>query len=161
MAAARPDAPPGRLLLTRFVDSTIAAAIDDACFDFLPGSQFWDMFTKEQARDVARGLAALGYRYDGFGAFVDGRVPDQRDLALAIGSAGLLPVRIRYWPKPAESAQLFNNVRVAAEVFLLERAPSLTLGELVYALGRRAEMLADIWNEWQRVRPLLLSSAVA
>ena len=150
-----------KLLLSSFVDAAIAAAIDDACFDFVPGNPFWDMFTREQARDVARGLVALGYRYDGFGEFADGRVPDQRDLALAIGSAGLLPVRIRYWPKAAESAKLFGSVRVATEVFLAGHAPSLTLGELVVVLGRRAELLADLWNEWQRVRPLLLSASVA
>jgi hypothetical protein len=150
-----------KLRLSNFVDAAIAAAIDDTCFDFQPGNAFWDTFTKEQAREIARGLAALGYRYDGFGEFVDGRVPDQRDLALAIGSAGLYPVRVRYWPKPSESAHLYRDVRVATEVFLAGHAPSLTLGELVIMLGRRAELLADLWNEWPRVRPLLLSAAVA
>jgi hypothetical protein len=150
-----------KLRLSSFVDAAIAAAIDETCFDFLPGNAFWDTFTKEQAREIARGLAALGYRYDGLGAFADGRVPDQRDLALAIGSAGLYPVKVRYWPKPSESAHLFQGVRVATEAFLAGRAPSLTLGELVIVLGRRAEMLADLWNEWPRVRPLLLSAAVA
>jgi hypothetical protein len=150
-----------KLRLSNFVDATLAAAIDDACFDFAPGHPFWGMFTREQAWEVARGLAALGYRYDGLGDFVDGRVPDQRDLALAIGSAGMYPVRIRYWPKQAEAAQLFREVRVAGEVFLAGHAPSLTLGELVVMLGRRAEMLADMWNEWDRVRPLLLSQSVA
>jgi hypothetical protein len=108
---------------------------------------------------VARGLAALGYRYDGFGAFADGRVPDQRDLALAIGGAGMYPIRIRYWPKPAETGQLYSNVRVAVHVFVATRAPSMTLGQLVLALGRRAVPLTDLWNNWDRVRPMLMSSA--
>ncbi len=150
-----------KLRLSNFVDAAIAAAIDDACFEFSPGHPFWRMFTREQAQEVARGLTALGYRYDGFGDFVDGRVPDQRDLALAISSAGLYPVRIHYWPKPAEAAQLFRSVRVATEIFLAGRAPSLALGELVVVLGRRAEQLADMWNEWQRLRPLLLSQSVS
>jgi hypothetical protein len=147
-----------KLRLSNLVDATIAAAIDDACFDFPGGHPFWSMFTIEQAREIARGLAALGYRYDGFGEFLDGRVPDQRDLALAIGSAGLYPVRIRYWPRAGEYAELYRNIHVASAVFLATRAPSLTLGELVIALGRRAEQLADLWNDWSRARPLLLAN---
>ena len=147
-----------KLQLSNLVDATIAAAIDDACFDFPSGNPFWDLFAPEEAREIARGLAALGFRYDGFGSFVDGRVPDQRDLALAIGSAGMYPVRIRYWPKPGESAHLFTDVRVASELYLASKAPELTLGELVVALGRRAELLAELWNDWDRVRPLLLSN---
>jgi hypothetical protein len=149
-----------KLQLSNLVDAAIAAAIDDACFDFPSGNPFWDLFAPEEAREIARGLAALGFRYDGFGGFVDGRVPDQRDLALAIGSAGMVPVRIRYWPKPGESAHLFTDVRVASEAYLASKAPLLTLGGLVVALGRRAELLADLWNDWDRVRPLLLSNPV-
>ncbi len=148
-----------QLLLSNFVDSVAGAAIDDFWFEFPPGSPFWDIFTREQAREVVRGLAALGFRYDGFGAFADGRVPSQRDLALSVGAAGLLPARIRYWPNHEEAADLFRSVRVTADAFIAARAPALTLGELVHLLGRRAEMLADLWNDWPRVRPLLLSTA--
>jgi hypothetical protein len=35
-------------------------------------------------------------------------------------------------------------------------AGDLTLGELVTMLGRRADGLAEIWNDWGRIRPLLL-----
>ena len=35
----------------------------------------------------------------------------------------------------------------------------LTLGELVAMLGRRADGLAMLWNDWGRVRPLLLEDA--
>ena len=148
-----------QLLLSNFEDSVAAAAIDDSWLEFPSGSPFWDIFTREQAREVARGLAALGFRYDGFGNFAAGRVPSQRDLALAVGAAGLLPARIRHWPKPEEAAELYRGVRVAADAFIAEGAPALTLGELVHLLGRRAEMLADLWNEWPRVRPLLFSTA--
>ena len=34
----------------------------------------------------------------------------------------------------------------------------LTLGELVSLLGRRADGLAELWNEWGTVRPILLSA---
>lgn len=149
-----------QLLLSNFVDAVAAAAIDDAFFEFPPGNPFWDLFKPDEAREVARGLAALGFRYDGLGEFADDRVPMQRDLAFAVGAAGLLPVRIRFWPNAAQTAELYRNVRVATEVFVAERAPGLTLGETVRLLGRRAEQLADLWNEWPRVRPLLLAASV-
>ncbi|MGZ6273713.1 MAG: hypothetical protein ACXWM8_05430 [Candidatus Limnocylindrales bacterium] len=149
-----------QLLLSNFVDALAAAAIDDAFFEFPPGNPFWDLFKPDEAREVARGLAALGFRYDGLGEFADDRVPMQRDLAFAVGAAGLLPVRIRFWPNAAQTAELYRNVRVATDVFVAERAPGLTLGETVRLLGRRAEQLADLWNEWPRVRPLLLAASV-
>ncbi|MGA3057845.1 MAG: hypothetical protein ABSE70_07400 [Candidatus Limnocylindrales bacterium] len=147
-----------QLLLSNLVDAVTAAAIDDAFFVFPPGNPFWDLFTPDQAREVAKGLAALGFRYGGMGEFADGRVPVPRDLALAVGAAGLLPARIRFWPQPAETAELFLKVQVATDVFIAQRAPALTLGEIVRLLGRRAELLADLWNDWPRVRPLLFTT---
>jgi hypothetical protein len=147
-----------QLLLSNFVDAVVGAAIDEAWFEFPAGNRFWDLFRPEEAREVARGLAALGFRYDGFGVFANGRVPGQRDLALAVGSAGLLPVRIRFWPNAQETAELYKTVRVASDAFVAANAPSLSLGELVSLLGRRSEALADLWNDWPRVRELLLSA---
>jgi hypothetical protein len=147
-----------QLLLSNFVDALAAAAIEETYFEFPHGDPFWDLFTPDEAREVARGLAALGFRYDGLGEFADGYVPGQRDLALAVGAAGLLPVRIRFWPNAAETAALFRGVRVATDLFVAQRAPALTLGEVVRILGRRAEQLADLWNDWPRVRPLLLTT---
>lgn len=147
-----------QILLSDFVDAVAAEAIEDGWFVFPPGNPFWDLFSKRQAREVARGLAALGFRYDGLGEFANGHIPTQRDLALAVGHAGLLPVRIRFWPKPAEITDLFKGVRVASDSFIAARAPALTLGELIELLGRRAETLSGLWNEWPRIRPLLFST---
>ena len=146
--------------LSDFVDSIVAAAIDDAYFEFTPGNPFWDQFPAAESREIARGLAALGFRYDGFEGFVDGRVPSQRDLALALGQVGLLPVKVRHWPSAEEAVQLFRGVVVSADRFVAVKAPALTLGELVRVLGRRAEALADLWNEWPRCRPLLFSTGL-
>jgi hypothetical protein len=33
------------------------------------------------------------------------------------------------------------------------------MGEMLDLLGRRAEPLAELWNGWGRVRPLLLDAA--
>jgi hypothetical protein len=52
---------------------------------------------------------------------------------------------------------LFKGVQAAGDSFIAARAPALTLGQLVRLLDRRAESLADLWNEWARVRPLLFS----
>lgn len=148
------------LLLSTFVDAIAAKAIDDACLAFPAENPFWGQFTPAEAREVARGLAALGFRYDGFGAFADGRVPTHREQAMAVGGAGLLPARVRVWPKPEEAAELFRGVSASGDVFIATRAPALTLGELVRLLGHKAELLADLWNEWPRVRPLLFETSL-
>jgi hypothetical protein len=147
-----------QLLLSTFVDAVVAAAIDSGCLEFPPTSRFWNQFDREQSREVARGLAALGFRYDGMSQFADGRVPERRDLSIAVGQAGMYSVRVRYWPSPEENADLMLDIRVDTDLLLTEEAPSFTLGEMLQLLGWRAELLADLWNEWPRVRPLLLSS---
>jgi hypothetical protein len=145
-----------QLCLANFVDAVVTAAIDHGCFTFPGGNPFWDQFTPDEARNVAQNLAALGFRHDGTGEFADGRVPGRRDLSMAVGQAGLPIVRVRFWPRPQEAARLFRHVRVDTTAVLSERAPSLTKGELVRLLGRRAELVADLWNDWSRARPLLL-----
>jgi hypothetical protein len=145
-----------QLCLSDFVDAVIATAIDDCYFVFPPGNSFWDQLTADEAREVARGLAALGFRYDGMGAFADDRVPSQRELSMALGQAGLLTVRVRNWPRPEEAAQLYRSIEIDSIALLMDKAPSLTMGELVLMLGRRAEAAADLWNDWASARPLLL-----
>ena len=88
-------------------------------------------------------------------------MPSQRDLSLALGYAGLDPMRMRHWPNETEMAALFRDVAVAADEHLAIEAGDLTLGELVTMLGRRADGLAEVWNEWGRLRPLLLEEAAS
>ena len=149
-----------QLNLSNFVDSVVAAAIEETCFELVPGNAFWDQFTAAESREIASGLAALGFRYDGIGGFLDGRVPSNRDLALAVGQAGLVPVKIRNWPSAEEAPNLLGGVHVSADTFIAARAPALTLGECVRMLGRRAEYLADLWNDWPSCRPLLFSTGL-
>ena len=54
--------------------------------------------------------------------------------------------------------RLFEDVRVAADEYVAAAAADLTLGEMVALLGGRAEPLADLWNNWGRIRPLLLEA---
>jgi hypothetical protein len=145
-------------LLGQFVEVVIARAIEESALTFPIEDSFWGAFTLAQNRDIVAALSSLGYRYDGLGGWIDDRMPGQRDLSLAVGYAGLDPMRVRHWPSEAETADLLRDVTVAADEYLAETASSLTLGELVSALGRRADDLTELWNDWGRVRPLLLSS---
>ena len=142
-----------QLLLTDLVDAILARAIAATALTFPDEQPFWAPYTQPQSREISAALASLGYRFDGLGGFADGRVPSQRDLSLAIGYAGLDPMRIRLWPTEAEMPDLFRGVRVDAGRFLAEAAGGLTLGEMIDLLGRRAEPLTDLWNAWGRVRP--------
>lgn len=146
-----------QLALSDLVDAIVADSIDASVLEFPTAHPFWRPFTVSQAREITSALSSLGYRYDGLGGWVDGRVPSQRDLSLAVGYAGLDPMRIRHWPTETSMAALFADVAVAADEHLASSAGDLTLGELVTMLGRRADGLAEIWNEWGRIRPLLLA----
>ncbi len=145
-----------QLLVSDLIDAVVARAIDASALSFPPDHVFWGPYTQAQCREIAAAMAALGYRFDGLGGFADGRVPSQRDLSLAVGYAGLDPMRIRRWPAEAEMPALFRDVRVDAGRHLADTAGGLTMGEMVDLLGRRAEPLAELWNAWGRVRPLLL-----
>ncbi len=145
--------------LAALVEAVTARAIDGAALTFPEEHPLWGQYSREHCREIAAALGALGYRFDGYGGFADGRVPGQRELSLAIGYAGQDPMRIRIWPTEAEMARLFEDVRVDSGRFVAEAAGELTLGEMIDLLGRRAEDLSELWNAWGRVRPLLLASA--
>ena len=141
------------------VDAILADGIEASALDFPTDHPFWGPFTRSQARDITSALSSLGYRFDGFGGWVDERFPSQRDLSLALGYAGLDPMRMRHWPDEREMTGLFEDVTVAADEHLATNAGDLTLGELVTMLGRRADGLTEVWNGWGRLRPLLLEEA--
>lgn len=146
-----------QLSLSGLVDAIVAGAIEQAFLNFPATHPFWGGLGRVESRQIAVGLAGLGYRFDGLGGFDAGRVPSARDLSLAVGYAGLDPRRMRHWPSEAESHDLYRDVTVAAAEFLAAAAPELSLSELVTVLGRRSESLADLWNQWGHVRPLLMT----
>jgi hypothetical protein len=145
-----------QLAMADFVDAILADAITASALEFPTDHAFWGPFDRAQGREITAALSSLGYRFDGLGGWVDDRQPSQRDLSLALGYAGLDPMRMRHWPSEAEMATLYEEVEVAAAEHLASRAGGLTLGELVTMLGRRADALAEIWNAWGRIRPVLL-----
>jgi hypothetical protein len=148
-----------QVAMSDLVDAIFSDAIAASALEFPSDHTFWAPFDRSQARDITSALSSLGYRFDGRGGWVDDRQPSQRDLSLALGYAGLDPMRIRQWPTEAEMSTLFADVQVTAAEHLAGTAGDLTLGELVTMLGRRADGLADIWNDWGRIRPLLLDEA--
>jgi hypothetical protein len=145
-----------QLALAELVDAIVARSIEASTLVFPTDHPFWGEFTRTQSRDIASALGSLGYRFDGLGGWADERVPSQRDLSLAVGYAGVDPMRIRRWPTEEETIELYRDVAVAADEFLASVAGGLTLGELVGVLGHRADSLTDVWNNWDRVRSLLL-----
>lgn len=145
-----------QLALADLVDAIIARAIEASALEFPTDDPFWGPFTRDQCRDIVGALASLGFRFDGLGGFVDDRVPTQRDLSMAVGFAGLDPMRIRHWPNEQEMVGLLDRVTVSADEYLAAAAGGLSLGELVSLLGRRADALTEVWNAWGRLRPLLL-----
>ena len=147
-----------QLWISELVDGIFAGAIDDAILDFPLEHPFWGSFERSQCREIVIALASLGFRYDGIGSFAADRVPGQRELSMAVGYAGLDPMRMRRWPTASEMPELFKEVTVAADEFLGLRAPDLALGDMVALLGRRSEGLAELWNRWDRIRPVLLAA---
>ncbi|HEY4189168.1 MAG TPA: hypothetical protein VGM28_01995 [Candidatus Limnocylindrales bacterium] len=148
-----------QLLMTGLVEAIVADAIEASALDFPEDHPFWGAFTRAQSRDIVRAVSSLGYRFDGLGGWTDERQPSQRDLSLALGYAGLDPMRIRQWPDGPAMTALFADVTVAADEWLAGVAGDLTLAEMVGMLGRRADGLAEVWNQWGRIRPLLLDEA--
>ena len=144
--------------LSALAEALIARSIEASAFDFPLDHYFWGPFSQTTNRDIAAALSSIGYRFDGFGGWADERVPGQRDLSMAVGYAGEDPMRIRRWPTEAEMQDLFQDVRVAADEYIAGSAGGLTLGELVSLLGRRADALTELWNEWGIVRPILLEA---
>ena len=142
--------------ISDLVDAILADALTASALDFPHEHPFWGPFNRVQGREIAEALSSLGYRFDGRGGWVDDRIPSQRDLSLALGYAGIDPMRMRQWPTESDMADLFAEVQVSAAEHLAGNAGDLTLGELVTMLGRRADGLAEVWNAWGHIRPLLL-----
>jgi hypothetical protein len=145
--------------LSGLAEALIARSIEASAFDFPLDHYFWGPFSQTTNRDIAAALASIGFRFDGFGGWADDRVPTQRDLSMAVGYAGEDPMRIRRWPSEAEMRELFFEVRVAADEYVAGTAAGLTLGEMVTLLGRRADALSELWNEWGTARPILLAAS--
>jgi len=131
-------------------------AVAESVIDFPMGTAFWDSFTVEQCRRIVTALSSMGYLYDGQAGWADGRVPAYRDLTRAMADSGLEPRRVRAWPNTSEIATLFVGARPAPEDLLPAAGPDYTAADMRTLLGAHADVLADLWIGWERVRPVLL-----
>jgi hypothetical protein len=67
-------------------------------------------------------------------------------------------MRIRRWPTSAESADLLRDAVILGGEYLAAVAPGLTSEEVSAVLGREGRGLDDVWAEWDRIRPALVST---
>ncbi len=144
------------LLLGGLIDAMAAVAVRESVINFPMGTAFWDTFTIEQCRRIVAALGSMGYRYDGEGAWADGRVPVYHDLTRALADVGVDPRRVRAWPNQSEIATLLVGARPAPDELLAAAGPDYTAADMQMLLGEHAAALADLWVTWEAVRPALL-----
>jgi hypothetical protein len=146
---------PWQAAVTGLAEATIHGAIDRGVLAFPVGNPFWDTFTTPQCRAIASALAACGFRFDGIDAWADERVPTYRDLAEAVAAAGVDPRRVRAWPTQEQIAALYREVTIAADEYLMARAPRMDLAEAQEVAAGRRDDLALLWGSWRLVREVL------
>lgn len=132
-------------------------AIGEGWLDFPTGNPFWDTFTVTQCRAIAGALAAAGHRFDGIDGWTDGRIPNYRDLTIAVADAGLEPRRIRAWPTQEEIDDLYIEVTAAPDEYLATNAPELGLEEVQALVGIGGPERARLWSDWDRLRAVFLA----
>jgi hypothetical protein len=131
-------------------------ALREGWLDVPVGNPFWDTFTLEQCRSIAAALATAGYRFDGIDGWELGRVPAYRDLTAAVAGAGLEPRRIRAWPTQEEIADLYRQVTIATDDYVMTHVPDLDGIEIQAIVGGTGPELDRAWSAWSRVRSTLL-----
>ncbi|MEX1296863.1 MAG: hypothetical protein AB1Z67_11890 [Candidatus Limnocylindrales bacterium] len=163
LAAARMAESTGRspaeeqLQLQELVDAIMSSAAEDGFLLFDSAHPFWSGLSIEESRDVIDALARLGFIFEPAEGWHAGRSPAPSDLSMALAYAGLDARNMRHLPSSDDLRALPASIRVDARAFLAARAPELSVDNTVRALGRRAEALEQLWNEWGQVRPILLS----
>lgn len=146
-----------QLQLQELVGAIASAAAEAGFLTFDPAHPFWAYLDFEEARDVIAALARLGFQFEPSDGWHAGRAPAPSDLSMALGYAGLDTRSVRDLPSAEDLRLLPRSIGVDARAFLAAQAPGLTVDQLVGALGRRAEPLELLWNEWGQVRPVLLA----
>jgi hypothetical protein len=125
--------------------------------DFAPASRFWTQFTLPEARAVAAALEVLGRGFDGRDGWRDGRVAEPRELAIAVSMAGQDPRMLRVRPAREDLEALWQGTAVDTVGYLRERSPDLALETFEPLLGPQAATLTELWDNWGRLRRLMLS----
>ncbi len=148
------------LMLQAFADTLVGSAILHDRLRFDRAHPLWAQLTPGEARAVMGRLRDLGFRYDQLDGWYGDRVPQPRDLALALAYAGIEPVAMRPLPSTADLARLPASLSVATLDHLLDEAPGLALDAVHRLVGPHAHELADVWDHWADLRDLLLAEPV-
>lgn len=146
-----------RLQLQELVDVIVSLAAEEGFLIFDVGHPFWSALTQEEGRDVIAALARLGFQFEPTEGWHAGRAPAPSDLSMALAYAGLDARNMRDLPSADQLRGLPQSIGVDARAFLSAQAPDLAVDHIVNLLGRRAEQLEPLWDEWGQVRPILLS----
>jgi hypothetical protein len=142
-------------------DAIISAGRTACAYNFAPRHTFWSQFTLGEARALAAALATLGRRFDGQDGWYGGVVATPREMAMAISLAGREPRSVRPQPSQSDIDTLWAGTTVSATEFLFTNAPDLRVEALMGLVGKRADALNELWDNWGRVRPTLLGTLSA
>ncbi len=148
-----------QLLLLEMIEALTARALEEQALRFPEEHPFWGQFPADGGQRVAASLAAMNYRFDGRDGWADGRAPTIRELAIALSHCGLDPRTLRRPSSQQAIDELWRGTSVDVHAYLVATAPDLDLQELMTVLGPRAGRLAELWDMWGRLRPLLLTPA--
>ncbi|MEA2622347.1 MAG: hypothetical protein QOH61_1257 [Chloroflexota bacterium] len=147
------------LLLQELLDAVRAVAGERRFLAFEDSHPLWSQFNGDERAAIVGALSDLGFRYDPEEGWYGGRVPGTSEMAMALAYAGHDPRTIRRQLSATELRDLPQSVAVAPLSCLAALAPELTLAQLFELLGPRADSLGALWDDWGRLRPLLLTEA--
>jgi hypothetical protein len=149
------------LLLRELVDAIAASAAEAGVLMFDHTHPFWSQFRPAEAREIARVLRDLGFRFDPVDGWYGRRAPSFSDLALALAYAGYDVRSLRRLPMGDELRALPSSVTASSLEFLAAGAPDLDVDQVLRLLGSRGDRLGDLWDDWAKLRALLLESTLA
>ncbi len=149
------------LLLHELVEALTKVAVERYYLAFDERHPFWSQFDRSERLAIVASLARLGFRFDPDEGWYGGRTPTVNDLVMALAYAGRDPRMLRGIPTPEEMRGLPATVRVVTLDLLAQHAADLTLPQMLGVLGPRAEGFGELWDDWGRIRPVLLSEADA
>jgi hypothetical protein len=149
------DADRLQLLLIELCEQIASCALGAGAISFAADHPFWTQFEPTEAQRLAVTLAQLGYRYDGHSGWLDGRVPGQRHIPIALAHAGL-DSRILRPLSQADIDDLWRGAALESVQHLARAAPDLSLDQVQAMLATRGNMLDELWDIWPNVRRALL-----
>ena len=145
------------LLLQELIDAIVETAAERRYVTFDRSYLLWRQFETDESRTILGALADLGFRVEPGRGWYGGRAPVSSDLAMALAYAGYDARTVRGLPPAVAIADLPSTISVSAIECLADLAPELTVSQMADLLGPRAEALNDLWDDWGRLRPMLLS----